>query len=412
MPATATPHSADPQGRRDRVTGVADRLILHIGPRKTGTTYLQRVLQQLSASLAAQGVLYPTDYRGQDDYNHVGAVNDLTHAEESRRPERWSDKLGDDWGSLVKVVRSWDGTVVLSAEMIGGLRPAAARQLLDGLGVPATDVVITMRDLGRIFPSSWQQHIRNTHTQDYKAYLGRRARERGTLPPAEMQQSWDEERHQTFWRSYAYGALVRRWQSLAGADRVTVVTLPPAGSSSTLLWDRFRAALDIAALPEVAPALPPFVANIGSTEPEALLLHAMNAEAKRRGWSRRTTNELQQRLLATGLLDRPDRGRPLLLPRKFLPQARAWADTDIADLLTTGVTVHGSVEDLRVLDSSASEGKPDASAAAAAGAYAAVHALEQEAELIKRRNARQARVTLPGRVLRRMIRMVEPPPRA
>ena len=53
---------------------MADRLIVHIGPRKTGTTYLQRVLQQLSPSLKAQGVLYPTDYRGQEDYNHVGAV--------------------------------------------------------------------------------------------------------------------------------------------------------------------------------------------------------------------------------------------------------------------------------------------------------------------------------------------------
>ncbi|MFM9135672.1 MAG: hypothetical protein ACKOT0_09645, partial [bacterium] len=178
---------------------------------------------------------------------------------------------------------------------------------------------------------------------------------------------------------------------------------------STLLWERFRAALDLDVLPEIAPQLPPYVANIGSTEPEALLLHAMNVEAKRRGWSRRTTNELQQRLLATGLLDRPDRGRPLLLPRRFLARAQKWARTDIDDMLTTGVTIHGDPADLFVPDSAASEGKPDAAAAAAAGAYATIHALEEQADLIRRRNARQARVTLPGRVLRRLIRIVERP---
>jgi len=388
---------------------VAERLILHIGPRKTGTTYLQRVLQQLSPSLATQGVLYPVDFRGKEDYNHVGAVNDLTFAEETRRPERWSDKAGDDWSALVSAVQAFEGTVILSAEMIGGLRPPAAQRLITGLGVKDVDVVITVRDLGRIFPSSWQQHVRNTHTQDYKAYLERRTRERGSAAPIQMQEVWDSEREQTFWRSYAYGALVRRWQRLVPPDRVSVVTLPPQGSSSTLLWERFRAALALEVLPEIAPKLPPYIANIGSTEPEALLLHAMNVEAKRRGWSRRTTNELQQRLLATGLLDRPDRGRPLLLPRRFLPRAQKWARIDIDDMLTTGVRIYGDPADLLVPDSAASVGKPDAAAAAAAGAYATIHALEEEADLIRRRNARQARVTLPGRILRRLIRVVERP---
>ena len=224
-----------------------------------------------------------------------------------------------------------------------------------------------------------------------------------------MQEVWDSEREQTFWRSYAYGALVRRWQRLVSAERVCVVTLPPQGSPSTLLWERFRTALDLEVLPQVAPKLPPYVANIGSTEPEALLLHAMNVEAKRRGWSRRTTNELQQKLLATGLLDREDRGRPLLLPRRFLPRAQKWARIDIDDMLSTGVTIHGDSADLLVPDAAASEGKPDAAAAAAAGAYATIHALEEQAELISRRNARQARVTLPGRLLRRLIRVVERP---
>lgn len=375
---------------------------MHIGPRKTGTTYLQRVLQLLSPALASEGVLYSTDYRGQDDYNHVGAVTDLTHNDESKETNRWTGKDGADWAGLASAIAGWDGTAIISAEMIGGLRPAAAQRLLDELDFTTVDVVITMRDLGRIFPSSWQQHVRNTHTQNYARYLDRRGRERGTLPPAEMQAEWDTERSQTFWRSYAYGALVRRWQSLVGADHVRVVTLPPSGAPSNLLWDRFRGALQVGALPDVAPKLPAFVANVGSTRPEAYFLHALNVEAKRRGWNRKTANELQQRLLSTGFLERPDRGAPLLLPQRFLARVQSWAGADMDDLVTTGVPVHGDLADLTVLDSAASRGRVNGDHVAAAGAFATANAMAYEADLIQERNARDAAFSLPGRLARRI----------
>jgi len=380
---------------------VARRLVLHIGPRKTGTTFLQRVLQQIAPQLQAQGVLYPTRYRDEDDYNHVGAVTDLTHNEETRESNRWTGRDGSDWQGLEDQVRAFDGDVILSAEMIGGLRPPAAQRMLDLLDADRIDVVITMRDLGRIIPSSWQQHVRNTHTEPYRSYIRRRGEQRGTLPPTQMQETWDTERNQTFWRSYAYGALVRRWQSLVGADRVRVVTLPPAGAPSNLLWERFRDALALDALPAQAPRLQAFVANIGSTEAEAMLLHAMNVEAKRQGWNRKTTNELQQQLLSSGFLERPDRGRPLLLPQKFLPQVQEWARIDIADLSTTAVTVDGDLEDLVVPDTAAARGRVDPDQVAAAGAFATIHAMTERAQAISRRNRREAAVSLPGRLLRR-----------
>ena len=216
-----------------------------------------------------------------------------------------------------------------------------------------------------------------------------------------MQAVWDAERHQTFWRSYAYGALVRRWQTLVGPDRVSVVTLPAKGAPSHLLWDRFRAALAVEALPERAPALPAFIANIGSTRAEAAFFHALNVEAKRRGWNRKTANELQQRLLSEGFLERPDRGIPLLLPQAFLSSVRSWADADIADM-TTGVSVYGDVDDLRIQDSSASHGRVTTDEVASAGAFATANAMAYEAELIKRRNARDAAISLPVRLARRI----------
>ena len=381
---------------------MADRLIVHIGPRKTGTTYLQRVLQQLSPSLEAQGILYPTRYRGQDDYNHVGAVSDLTHNEESKESNRWTGKDGSGWKGLVASLGAWDGTAIISAEMIGGLRPAAARRLLDGLPASSLDVVITMRDLGRILPSSWQQHVRNTHTQSYRRYLARRSKERGRKSPLQMQSAWDTQRHQTFWRSYAYGALVRRWQGLVGVDHVRVVTLPPPGAPGGLLWERFRDALDIPLLPVEAPKLPPFVANVGSTRPEAMFLHALNVEAKRRGWNRKTANELQQSLLSGGLLDRPQRGEPLMLPPRFLHRVQGWAAADIEDIQSTGVMLMGDMNDLIVPDSAAAAPHDTAAEMAAVGAFATASALAREAESIRKRDRRKGAISLPGRLARRL----------
>jgi hypothetical protein len=217
-----------------------------------------------------------------------------------------------------------------------------------------------------------------------------------------MQAAWDTERDQTFWRGYAYGALVRRWQSLVGVDRVQVVTLPPTGSPTTLLWDRFRNALDIEALPVQAPKLPAFIANVGSTRAEAVFLHALNVEAKRRDWNRKTANELQQRMLSGGFLERPDRGGPLLLPAGFLPRVQEWASVDIDDMATTGVRVYGDVGDLLVPDSAASRGRVRSDQIAAAGAFATANAMDYEAELIRRRLARESALSLPGRLARRI----------
>lgn len=351
------------------------RVILHIGPRKTGTTFLQRVLHQLAPGLADVGVLYPTRYRERDDYNQVGAVSSLTYNQEARRGNRRIGRGIADWRGLQRQVEAFDGDVILSAEMIAGLRPEAAMRMLDRLTCQDVSVIVTARDLGRILPSSWQQHIRNGHTEPYRAYLQRRTRERGAGDPRDMQSLWDGERHQTFWRAYAYGALVRRWQGLVGDDSVRVITVPPPGSGVNALWERFIAAADVPDLPDTAPDLPLHRANAGSTPAEAAVLRAINLEAKRREWSRYTIKRVHERILASGLLERPGRGEPLHLPSSVLPTVRSWAEADISDLLSTGVRVAGDIDDLRVAAPARPRAAVTSAAVAQAGAFIALEAL-------------------------------------
>jgi len=377
---------------------MTQRLIVHIGPRKTGTTYLQRVLQQLSPGLADAGVLYSTDFRGGNDYNHVSAVTDVTFATEAKVNGRWTSRDGSAWIGLQQAVASWDGTAIVSAEMLGGLRPNAAAAFLEGLPAQRVDVIITMRDLARILPSSWQQHVRNTHTEDYRHYLRRRGRQRGKVPPIERQPVWDTKRNLTFWRSYAYGALVRRWASLVGLDHVRVVTLPPAGSHSSALWERFIAAVDVAELPATAPTLENFIANIGSTAEEAAFLHAFNVEAASRGWNRHRTNAEQQRLLSAGFLDREDRGQPLRLPADFVDIVRDWADADRTDLQSTQVTIFGDLSDLEIPANTPIMGELDPDKVAAAGAFALLENLEKPGRRVRSRKGGQRRAPRPVRM--------------
>jgi len=393
---------------------VPRRIILHIGPRKTGTTFLQRVLHAVAPELRDRGLLYPTAYRKRDDYNQVGAVSSLTYNDEARRGNRRIGRGLSDWRGLQRQVEQFDGDVLLSAEMIAGLRPAAVRKVLNRLRAEETLVVITARDLGRILPSSWQQHIRNGHTEPYGTYLGRRANERGTLPPVEMRGRWDAERHQTFWRAYAYGVLVRRWQELVGPDGVRVVTVPQQGSDPNVLWARFRAALDVPGLPEAAPSLPAHTANQGSTHAEALVLRAVNLEAKQRGWSRHTIKTVHNHILASGLLTRADRGVPLLLPPRYLPTVCDWALADIADLRELGVRVVGDLSDLHVLDSAAGRSEASAREIAGVGAFLAIQTIDLKSGdiAVNRRRKRPASATarpqsqrLMRRVRRRIARL-------
>jgi hypothetical protein len=392
------------------------RVVLHIGPRKTGTTFLQRALHELASGLAQDGVLYPTRYRARDDYNQVGAVSSLTYNQEARRGNRRIGRGVADWRGLQRQVQEFDGDVILSAEMIAGLRPEAATRMLDRLRCPDVLVVITARDLGRILPSSWQQHIRNGHTEPFRSYLQRRIRERGIGDPRDMQTVWDGERHQTFWRAYAYGALVRRWQGLVGDDRVRVVTVPPPGTGGNLLWERFAAVVDIPGLPVTAPELPPHRANAGSTPAEVAVLRAINVEAKRREWSRYTIKRVHERILASGLLDRADRGDPLHLPAAILPTVRSWAEADIADLLSTGAHLAGDPDDLRLSAPARARGGVASALVAQAGAFIALEALSaQPGELSvhhRRRRRRQPSATqrpasqrLTRRVRRRLARL-------
>lgn len=196
---------------------MAERVVLHVGLMKSGTSFLQQVLRQNNDLLREQGVLFPSPWRRQ-----VRAVKDIITA---------SDQGGGTgpWPALVDEIGAWPGTAVLSMEFLGPRSPAKARQIVAAFAPATVEVVVTVRDLARTIPAMWQETLQNRGTRPWEEYLrGVETEDRSSPGPG-----------RAFWSRQDAPGITETWQRAAGRDHVTVLTVPPPGAPSTLLWERF-----------------------------------------------------------------------------------------------------------------------------------------------------------------------------
>ncbi len=126
------------------------RYIIHIGPHKTGSTYLQGSFQSLRPELLRRGILYPEIW---------------WHSPMNSSHSRLAEQLArGDYEALSKQFKTLNASghcvILVSAEDLDGLKPdhvATLRSLLDG--APA-EIVFYCRRWSELIPSSWQQRVR------------------------------------------------------------------------------------------------------------------------------------------------------------------------------------------------------------------------------------------------------------
>jgi hypothetical protein len=206
---------------------VAEQVVLHVGLMKSGTSFLQQALRHNRARLHEQGVLFPSPWKRQ-----VQAVKEIsTHGLRDQPP-----LAGDGpWRSLVDDVRRWDGAAVLSMEFLGPRGLAKARQIVDAFAPAEVEVVLSVRDLARTIPAMWQESLQNRGTWTWDEYVeGVEGEDRTTPGPG-----------RAFWTRQDAPSITQVWREAAGRDRVTVLTVPPAGAPSEVLWERFASLLPI-----------------------------------------------------------------------------------------------------------------------------------------------------------------------
>ncbi len=200
-----------------------ERVFLHIGAPKTGTTYLQALLAANRRALKDDGILYPRFAGG----GHHTAAWDLRGTPAQRKDV---PGIAGAWRKLVDKANSWDGkAVVISSELFVYCNQAQIRTALSAFAGEVY-VVYTARDLLRQVPAVWQERVKNQQTISYRDFVQAVLRSKAGGDHA-------------FWRAQDAAAVAQRWSRGLDPSRVIIVTAPPPGEPPTVLWDRFLSGL-------------------------------------------------------------------------------------------------------------------------------------------------------------------------
>jgi len=334
---------------------MADRVVLHIGPRKTGTSYLQNTLWANRDRLAAQGFWLPLEAMAE----HYEAVS-------GGREGWWSSGRADELrATLAEQVRTRPGVAVISTELISSLRFDETAALVADLGDTPVDVVFGVRALSRSIPAEWQQWVRARSTMSYDVWL------------AALR---DDPQH-GFWKTQHPERIVHRWSRLVPRERIQAVIVPASAYDPGELWNRFSAAIG---LDSSGFELPGDVVNASLGLVQAELLRRVN-EAVDPAFTNLDYRRRIRRSLTRGVLPRAEGARQVVLP----PDQIGWVEErsgQIADALAdSGVILHGDPADLHVVPP-----KPDADPMTVTDAElvdAAVDALLGLTDLLAERNA-------------------------
>ena len=315
------------------MSGQRPRAVLHVGAPKTGTTYLQAVLWHNRAALHESGWLYPL----QRPNEHFAATLDL-------REMAWAGRVDGPWvGTWSRVaerVEAWEGSVLLSNELLGGVTTDQARTVvktLAGRSGREVHVVFTARDLARQLPSDWQEHVKHRHDVtlcqfvDDLVRLGRDA----PAPFGEM-----------FWGLHDAELVLGRWAEVLPPDQLHLVTVPRGQTGPHALWERFAVAAGLEGVDldvDVEPA------NVSMGVAEAELVRRLNTHIKNR-FPHRFYDGLVRQILVDRVLVAEER----VVPRSERPTLPAGHDDWVTErsrrlveaVTDAGYDVVGDLDDL------------------------------------------------------------------
>ena len=203
---------------------MADRVLLHVGTPKSGTTFLQTLMWENQQRLRSAGVLLPG--RKRFDHNRVSmAIRGADFAPDTQR------RAVATWERIRHEIADWDGTAVISNEWLTMATPEQAREAVRSLAPAEVNVVVTARDPVAQAPAAWQETLK----------IG------GGLSLPEFLDSLDAPSGQWTWRCLDPAEVVGRWEPTVGAERIRVVTVPPRAQGPDLLWRRFATVLGVCA---------------------------------------------------------------------------------------------------------------------------------------------------------------------
>ena len=302
------------------------RVVLHVGAPKSGTTFLQRALWALRSELLEQGVTCPGE-AGRDMF--------LASIEVREVFERWGfsrEELTGTWSRLCAEARAFDGTTVMSHELLAAASEEQARAALSELDGLEVHLVLSERDPGRQVMSEWQERVKNGGTQSFEGFSRSVMLQVGHADPTSL-----------FWRYHGVPHVLRRWGSELPPERVHLVVAPRSAADPLELWRRFGQAVGI----DTDRAVPPSSAGtanqtLGVTEVALLrsVNEALAGRIKQPHYARVVKRQFAQGLLAEHRSPRP------VAPPELVAQLHAIAEDWCREVEGQGYRVYGDLAEL------------------------------------------------------------------
>ena len=215
----------------------ANSIMLHIGAHKTGTTSLQAALFAASKQLEEQGVINLVADGDETANPAARAVQRLPSSGSAGAPVDYNV-----WTTLVRQAQAYPTQLVsISAEAFAVSESLVIKQIVNDLGLDRLQVVITLRPLGKILPSQWQQDLHgawlSVEFEEWLRQTLKEARPIKKIGPLQVP-------HQ-FWFRHRHDALLQRWIDAVGRDRITLVVADDQRKSSLL--EHFEKLLSLSA---------------------------------------------------------------------------------------------------------------------------------------------------------------------
>ena len=297
---------------------------LHIGPPKTGTTFIQGSLTHWRSELRSAGIVLPGKW---NNGQHLAAMDARGDHTAGFGPGSDVPRAGAEgaWARVVSEIQAGSGTAIVSSELFATADEPHARETMRMLADTDLHLLLTVRDPARQLVSAYQQRIKQGRTHEF-ATVARRLLRRGTL-------------HQT----QDVPALLRRWAAGLSADHVHIVTVPPSGSDPSLLWQRFAGVVGIDST-RFGPAPRRSNESLGGAETEVLrrVNIALGTRLPHPGYAPIVRSVYAEQILAMAI-DAPR----LAIEDELWPVLEQVAEAWIESLGGTGYDIRGDLDDLR-----------------------------------------------------------------